>query len=103
MHVSSKVSIRTTHAYLSKAANSVQAHQDLHCLFVKIVSTASKFSLPPVSERHEKIYKNHLHITFLRSADSRRVVFSYKQKYVHYILVNRLVKPTQEKNCGYVN
>ena len=26
-------------------------------------------------------------------ADSRRVVFSYKRKYVHKVLVNRLVKP----------
>ena len=31
------------------------------------------------------------------SADSRRVVVSYKQKYVHEVLVNRLVKLAQEK------
>ena len=36
------------------------------------------------------------------SVDSRRVVVSYKRKYVHETLVNRLVKPVQEK-CGYVN
>ena len=30
------------------------------------------------------------------SADSRRVVVSYKQKYVHKVLVNRLVKLAQE-------
>ena len=28
---------------------------------------------------------------------SRRVVVSYKQKYVHKLLVNRLLKPAQEK------
>ena len=28
---------------------------------------------------------------------SRRVVVSYKQKYVHELLVNRLFKPAQEK------
>ena len=28
---------------------------------------------------------------------SRRVVVSYKRKYVHGLLVNRLFKPTQEK------
>ena len=28
---------------------------------------------------------------------SRRVVVSYKQKYVHKLLVNRLFKPAQEK------
>ena len=33
----------------------------------------------------------------LPSADSRRVVVSYKRKYVHEVLVNRLVKHAQEK------
>ena len=33
----------------------------------------------------------------LPSADSRRVVVSYKQKYVQEILVNRLVKLAKEK------
>ena len=36
----------------------------------------------------------------LPSPDSRRVVASYKQKYVHVVLVNCLVKLAQEKNCG---
>ena len=34
----------------------------------------------------------------LLSADSRRVVVSYKRKYVHEVLVNCLVKLAQEKN-----
>ena len=40
---------------------------------------------------------------FLRSFSSlplihsRRVVVSYKRKYVHEVLVNRLFKPAQEK------
>ena len=34
----------------------------------------------------------------LPSAVSRRVVVSYKRKYVHEVLVNCLVKLTQEKN-----
>ena len=34
---------------------------------------------------------------FLPSADSGRVVVSYKQKYVHEVLVNHLVKIVQEK------
>ena len=34
----------------------------------------------------------------LSSADSRRVVVSYKRKYVHKVLVNCLVKLAQEKN-----
>ena len=33
----------------------------------------------------------------LPSADSRRVVVSYKRKYVHEVLVNCLVKLAQEK------
>ena len=33
----------------------------------------------------------------LLSANPRRVVVSYKQKYVHKVLVNRLVKLAQEK------
>ena len=40
-------------------------------------------------------------VILLPSADSRRVVVtvSYKQKYVHEVLVNRLVKLAQEKVC----
>ena len=34
----------------------------------------------------------------LPSNDSRRVVVSYKQKYVHEILVNHLVKLAEEKS-----
>ena len=34
----------------------------------------------------------------LPSADSRRVKASYKRKYVHEVLVNRLVKLAQEKS-----
>ena len=33
----------------------------------------------------------------LPSADSKRVVVSYKRKYVQKVLVNRLVKLAQEK------
>ena len=37
-------------------------------------------------------------VILLPSADfSRRVVVSYKRKYVHKLLVNRLVKPAEEK------
>ena len=34
----------------------------------------------------------------LPSIDSRKVDVSYKQKYVHKVLVNRIVKLAQEKN-----
>ena len=36
-------------------------------------------------------------ILLLRLNYSRRVVVSYKRKYVHKLLVNRLFKPAQEK------
>ena len=42
---------------------------------------------------HEIIYMAIL----LPSANSRRVVVSYKPKHVHKVLVNRLVKLAQEK------
>ena len=34
----------------------------------------------------------------LPTADSKSVVISYKRKFVHEVLVNRLVKFAQEKN-----
>ena len=36
----------------------------------------------------------------LPSADSNGVVVSYNRKYVHEVLVNLLVKLSQEKKCG---
>ena len=41
-------------------------------------------------------------VILLPSADSRRVVVIYKQKYVHEVQyrVNCLVKLAQEKKCG---
>ena len=38
-------------------------------------------------------------VILLPSADSRRVVVSYKRKDVHKVLVNHLVKLAQEKKC----
>ena len=43
---------------------------------------------------HEIIFTDIL----LPSADSRRVVVSYKQKYVHEVLVNCLAEPAQENS-----
>ena len=41
---------------------------------------------------------NNFTAILLPSADSRRVVVSYKRVYVHEVLVNRLVKLAQEKS-----
>ena len=46
-----------------------------------------------VKTDHEIIF-----MAILPAADSSRVVVSYKQKYVHQVLVNCLVKLTQEKS-----
>ena len=43
------------------------------------------------------IMKYFFTVILLPLADSKRVVVSYKRKYVHKVLVNRLVKPAQEK------
>ena len=40
---------------------------------------------------------NNLYGYFPPSADSRRVVFSYKPKYVHKVLINRLVNLAHKK------
>ena len=45
---------------------------------------------------HEMISR----VILLPSADSRRVVVSYKRKCVYEVLINRLVKLAQEKKCG---
>ena len=43
-------------------------------------------------------------VVLLTSAESfKKVVISYKRKYVHEILVNCLFKLAQEKKCGKVN
>ena len=46
------------------------------------------------------VSNKHCLLTFFISTagDSRMVVVSYKQKYVHKLLVNRLVKLAQEKS-----
>ena len=41
--------------------------------------------------------------SFLPLNHLRRVVVSFKQKYVHEVLVNHLFKHTQGKNGGKVN
>ena len=61
-----------------------------------VASLISAWSYTLVQIDHEIISTAIL----LPSADSRRVVVSYKQKYVHKVLVNRLVKLAQEKSVA---
>ena len=57
-------------------------------------------SIPSLSHTLVEIDHEIISMAILPSADSRRVVVSYKRKYVHEVLVNRLVKLAQEKTCG---
>ena len=50
------------------------------------------------SSREEIDHERISMAVLLPSADSRRVVVSYKGKYVHKVLVNRLVNLAQEKS-----
>ena len=61
-----------------------------------VAGLISAWSHTFVEIEHEIIYMDIL----LPSPDSRRVVFSYKRKYVHGALVSRLVMLAQEKKCG---
>ena len=85
--------------------------QGLHCLLVPghvaqlvtcltadpgVMSSIPARSHTFVAIDHEIISKAIL----LPSTDSRRIVLSYKQKYVHEVLVNHLVKHAQDKKCG---
>ena len=70
--------------------------QSVTCL---TADTAVSSSIPARSHTfveidHEIISK----VILLPSADSRRVVVSYKQKHVHEGLVNHLVKHAEEKS-----
>ena len=70
--------------------------QSVTCLIADpwVVSSIPAQSHTFVEIDHEKISTAIL----LPSAGSRRAVVSYKQKYVHEVLVNRLVKLAQEKS-----
>ena len=58
-------------------------------------------SIPAQSHTFEKIDHEIISTAILLPFPaSRRVVVSYKQKYVHEVLVNCLVKLVQEKKCG---
>ena len=61
------------------------------------VSTIQSRSYTFVEIDHEIIYTAMLLPSADSRSDTRRVVFSYKRRYVHEILVNCLVKLAQEK------
>ena len=76
--------------------------QSVTCLAADTCLTADPVvaSLIP-AQSHTSVVVEHEIISttiLLPSPDSRRVVVSYKRKYVHEVLVNHLVKLAQEKS-----
>ena len=75
--------------------------QSVTCLISDTCLTADPglaSSIPARSHTFVEIDHKTISTAILPFADSRRVVFSYKQKYVHELLVNRIVKLAQEKS-----
>ena len=76
--------------------------QSVKCLTADTCLTADQgvtISIPAMSHTYVEIDHEIISTAILLpSADSRRVVVSYKRKYVHKVLVNHLVKLAQEKS-----
>ena len=76
--------------------------QSVMCLTAITSLTADPGVVSSIPTRHSHILVEIDHemiskAILLPSPDSRRVVVSYKRKYVHIVLVNPLVKLDQEK------
>ena len=74
--------------------------QSVTCLSADMCLTADPrvaSSIPGQSHTFVRIDHKIISTAILPSTDSRRVVVSYKRKYVHKVLVNRLVKLAKEK------
>ena len=90
----------TIHAY-TKAANRVA--QSVKCLATDACLTTDQGVASSIPVRsHTFVEIDHkmisMVILLLLLIHSRRVVVSYKWKYVHQLLVNRLFEPAQEKS-----
>ena len=55
-------------------------------------------SIPALFHTFVEIDHEIISVAILPSANSRRVVVSYKRKYVHQVLVDGIVKLAQEKS-----
>ena len=86
--MSSKLS-PNSYVNLYSVAQSVTCLATDACLTAGVASSIPARSHTFVEIDHEIISIHLIH--------SRRVVVSYKRKYVHKLLVNRLFKPAQEK------
>ena len=88
----------------NKVDNMCRVAQSVKCLATDVYLTANPGVASSIPVRSGPILWRRLIMKlFLRSFSSllliysRRVVVSYKRKYVHELLVNRLFKPAQEK------
>ena len=87
------MNIHFTIQYIQRARSAVSNMSDCRYLSVHR-SSGGEFDPSPVPEIDHEIIST---VILLPSADSRRVVVSYKRKYVHQVLVNCLVKLAKEK------
>ena len=77
--------------------------QSVTCLTANACLTADSGVVSLILVRSHTFVENDHEIistVILPSAGSRRVVVSYKRKYVHKVLVNRLVKLAQDKSVA---
>ena len=101
MNSSSGFHPRLTHSLHNRLQMPDRIPQSVTCMTADMCMTADPgvaSSIParshPFMEIEHEIISTAI---FLPSTDSKRVVVIYKQKYVHKVLVNRLVKLAQEK------
>ena len=88
--------------YLSQRCEQDRVVQSVTCLTADVCLTADPGvanSIPVRSNTFAEIDQEIISMAnLLPSPYSRRVVISYKQKYVHEVLVNRLIKLAHEKS-----
>ena len=78
--------------------NSIKHEQSVTCLATDACLTADPGVASSIPARYHTFVEIDHEIISTASADLfKKVVVSYKRKYVHKLLVNRLLKPAQEK------
>ena len=113
-HIQGQISLKLVGQFLINFLQSITSHQiigmaepgriaqSVKCLATDACLTADQgvaSSIPVRSHTFVEIDHEMIStvILLLQLIHSRRVVVSYKRKYVHELLVNRLFKPAQEK------
>ena len=90
--------ILTTVLYINWSHSAVGNVSD--CRYMSVCQSGVASLIWAQSHTFVEIRHEIISTAILPSADSRRVGASYRQKYVHKVLVNCVVKLAQEKKCG---